>query len=191
MEARPGVLLATHFSHEKRVFGKTGAVFKIFFSFPSDFLWLFTFSINCSYPNTPCHSLQTPLLHLFTSKNSKKRYGLLFFHLISLILIFIFVSICVGVFDFCYGFVSVFLGLFLFGLFKVLFPCKLISVDGFIYVLVFVFLRLSDCLICVWCTITCWFPLSILLEPNSCGSFVFSIFSFVVNLVWCLYLLCD
>ena len=65
----------------------------------------------------------------------EKRYGLLFSHLISLILNFIFVSICVGVLIFfcCYGFVSMFLGLFLFGLFKVLFPCKLISVDGFIY----------------------------------------------------------
>ena len=44
-------------------------------------------------------------------------------------------------FDFCYGFVSMFLGFFLFGLLKVLFPCKLVSVDGFIYFLVFVFLR--------------------------------------------------
>ena len=58
-------------------------------------------------------------------------------------------SICVGVFDFCYGFVSVLLVLFLFGLFKVLFPCKLISVVGFIYVLECVILRLSDCLISV------------------------------------------
>ena len=43
-------------------------------------------------------------------------------------------------FDFCYGCVLMILGLFLFGLFKVLFPCKLISIDGFIYFLVFVFL---------------------------------------------------
>ena len=102
----------------------TGGVFKIFFSFPLNFSCLFTFSLNCSYLNTPCHSLQTPLLHLFTSKSSKKRFRLLFSHLISLILIIISVSICVGVFDFCYGFVSVFLGLFLFGLCKKLFPCK-------------------------------------------------------------------
>ena len=37
------------------------------------------------------------------------------------------------VFWFCYGCVLMILGLFLFGLFKVLFPCKLISVDGFIF----------------------------------------------------------
>ena len=36
----------------------------------------------------------------------------------SRVLRFIFVSICVGVLIFCYGFVSMFLGLFLFGLFK-------------------------------------------------------------------------
>ena len=71
----------------------------------------------------------------------KKRYGFLFSHLISRILSFIFVSICVGVLIFCYGFVSMFLGLFLFGLLKVLFLCKLVSVDRFIYFLVLVFLR--------------------------------------------------
>ena len=44
-------------------------------------------------------------------------------------------SICVGV-------LIVVMGLFLFGLLKVLFPCKLVSVDGVIYSLVFVFLEI-------------------------------------------------
>ena len=70
------------------------------------------------------------LVHLQIFK--KKRYGLLFSHLISLILLHFLEYLCLC-FDFCYGSISMILGLFLFGLFKVLFPCKLISVDGFIF----------------------------------------------------------
>ena len=51
-------------------------------------------------------------------------------------------SICVGVLIVVMGFVLMFLGLLLFGLLKVLFPCKLVSVDGVIYSLVFVFLEI-------------------------------------------------
>ena len=42
--------LATYLSREKRVFCIMRAVFKIFFSFPSNFLWLFIFSLNCLLP---------------------------------------------------------------------------------------------------------------------------------------------
>ena len=70
--------LVTYLSLEKRVFCTVRAVFKIFFSFPSNFMWLFTFSLNCSYPNTSCHSLRTPLLLHFFSKSSRKGMGLLF-----------------------------------------------------------------------------------------------------------------
>ena len=45
-----GDYLVTYLSHEKRVFCIVKAVFKIFFSFPSNFLWLFIFSLNCLLP---------------------------------------------------------------------------------------------------------------------------------------------
>ena len=45
-----GDYLATYLSREKRVFCTVRAVFKIFFSFPSNFLWLFIFSLNCFLP---------------------------------------------------------------------------------------------------------------------------------------------
>ena len=45
-----GDYLTTYLSHEKRVFCIVRAVFKIFFSFPSNFLWLFIFSLNCLLP---------------------------------------------------------------------------------------------------------------------------------------------
>ena len=41
------------------------------------------------------------------------------------------------------------------------------------------------------CIIICWFLLPILFESNPCGSFVFSIISFAVNLVWSHWLQCD
>ena len=82
--------LVTYLSLEKRVFCTVRAVFKIFFSFPSNFMWLFTFSLNCSYPNTSCHSLRTPLLLHFFSKSSRKGMGLLF--LTSYVLFWVFFS---------------------------------------------------------------------------------------------------
>ena len=107
----PGNLLATHPNREKRVFGKKWVNLKkkTFSVFPWTF---YDYSLSLStetHPNTPCHSLQTPFLHLFTSKSSRKRYGFLFPHLISHVLSFIFMNICVDVFFFCYGFVSFFL----------------------------------------------------------------------------------
>ena len=79
------------------VWGRFGSVFKSFQFFPRT-VYYYSLSLSTeSHPNTLCHSLQPPLLHLFTSKSARKRYGLLFCHLISCILSFIFVSICVGV----------------------------------------------------------------------------------------------
>ena len=42
-----GDYLATYLSREKRVFCTMRTVFKIFFNFPSNFLWLFIFFLNC------------------------------------------------------------------------------------------------------------------------------------------------
>ena len=109
-------------------------------------------------------NLQTPLLHLFPSKSSRKRYGFLFSHLVSRVLGFIFVSIYVSdLFFFFNGFVLMFLGLSLFGLLRY---CSYVNL-----------FRLIDS-----CIIICWFLLPILFEPNTCRSSVLSDFSFVVNL---------
>ena len=111
------------------------------FNFPSNFLWLFTFSLNWIFPK---HSVSfstnsiVALVHLQIFK--KKVWALILSPHISCFKLHFREYLC-WCFDFCYGFVSMILGLFLFGLFKVLFPCKLISVYGFIYFLVFVFLR--------------------------------------------------
>ena len=45
-----GDYLATYLSREKCVFCTVRAIFKIFFSFPSNFLWLFIFSLNYFLP---------------------------------------------------------------------------------------------------------------------------------------------
>ena len=45
-----GDYLATYLSCKKWVFCIVRAFFKIFFSFPSNFLWLFIFSLNCLLP---------------------------------------------------------------------------------------------------------------------------------------------
>ena len=97
-------------SQTTRVWKKVGQFLKTFSVFPRTF-YDYSFSLSTeTHPNTSCHSLQTPFLHLFTSKSSRKRYGFLFPHLISHVLSFIFVNICVGVlFFFRYGFVSFFL----------------------------------------------------------------------------------
>ena len=139
LAARPGDLLVTQPSHEKRVFGENWVSFKIFSVFPRTF-YNYSLSLSTeSLPNTPCHSLQTPLLHLFTFKFSRKKvWALILSPHISYFELHFREYLC-WCFDFCYGFVSMILGLFLFGLFKILFPCKLISVYGFIYFLVFVF----------------------------------------------------
>ena len=82
-----GNYVATYLSREKRVFCTVGVVFKIFFSFPSNFLWLFIFSFVWNLPNTPCLHFRNPLLLHFNSKFSRKRYGFSFSH--SLFLVFV------------------------------------------------------------------------------------------------------
>ena len=65
---------------------KNGSVFKNLSVFPRTF---YDYSLSLlieTHPNTPCHSLQTPFLHFFTSKSSRKRYGFLFPHLICRVL---------------------------------------------------------------------------------------------------------
>ena len=86
---------------------------------------------------------------------------------------FIFVNICVGVLFFFfvffhYGFVSFFFFFFGLSLFVLLRYCSYANL-----------FRLIDS-----CIIICWFLLPILFESNPCGSFVFSVISFAVNLVW-------
>ena len=73
-----GNYLATYLSREKRVFCIVRVVFKIFFSFPLNFMWLFIFSFIWNFPNTSCNQLRTPLLLHFFSKSSRKGMGLLF-----------------------------------------------------------------------------------------------------------------
>ena len=98
---------------------KTGLVLNLF-SFSLELFMTIHFLSTESHPNTPCHSLQNPFLHFFTSKSSGKRYGFSFPHLISRVLSFIFVNICVGVlfFSLWVCFVFFFFGLSLFGLLK-------------------------------------------------------------------------
>ena len=107
-----------HPSREKRMFGKKWVNFlKTFSVFPRTF---YDYSLSLStetHPNTPCHSLQTPFLHFFTSKSSRERYRFSCPHLMSHVLSFIFVNICVDVLFFRYGFVSIF-ELSLFGLLR-------------------------------------------------------------------------
>ena len=82
-----GDYLATYLSREKCVFCTVRAIFKIFFSFPSNFFWLFIFSFVCNFPNTPCNPLRSPLLLLFNSKSSRKRYGFSFSHSVFLVFV--------------------------------------------------------------------------------------------------------
>ena len=121
---------------------KTGSVFKSYQFFPRIF-YDYSLSLSTkSHPHTPCHFLQPPLLHLFTSKIFKKKVWALILSPHILYFELHFREYLCWCFDCCYGVVSMFLGLFLFGLLKVMFPCKLVSVDGFIYFLVFVFLEI-------------------------------------------------
>ena len=101
LAACPGDWLATHPSCEKcACWQKVGQFLKTFSIFPQTF---YNYSLALStetHPNILCHSLQTSFLHFFTSKSSRKRYGFLFPHLISHVLSFIFMNICVDVFFF-------------------------------------------------------------------------------------------
>ena len=124
-----------------RVWQKLGQFLNLF-SFPSNFLWLFTFSLIW---NSSKHSVSfftnsiVAFVHLQIFR--KKVWALILSPHILYFELHFHEYLC-WCFDCCYGFISMFLGLFLFGLLKVLFPCKLVSVDGFIYFLVFVFLEI-------------------------------------------------
>ena len=90
-------------SRKMHVWQKVGQFLKTFSVFPRTF---YNYSLSLSietHPNTPYHSLQTPFLHFFTSKSLRKRYGFSFPHLISRVLSFIFVNICVDVLFFVMG----------------------------------------------------------------------------------------
>ena len=77
--------LATYLSREKRVFCTVRAVFKIFFSFPSNFCDYSLSLSTVSFPNTTCHPLRTPFLLYLNSKSSRKRYGFSFSHFVFLV----------------------------------------------------------------------------------------------------------
>ena len=71
--------LATYLSREKRVFCTVRAVFKIFFSFPSNF---------CDYSLSQTLSVTLFELHFLlhlNSKSSRKRYGFSFSHSVFLV----------------------------------------------------------------------------------------------------------
>ena len=124
-------------SQKMHVWQKVGQFLKTFSVFPRTF---YNYSLSLSietHPNTPYHSLQTPFLHFFTSKSSRKRYGFSLPHLISRVLSFIFVNICVVLF-FVMGLFR-FLRLSLFGLLRY---CSYANL-----------FRLIDS-----CIIMCWFP---------------------------------
>ena len=119
LAACPGDLLATHPSRKKCVFGKNWVRFETFSVFPRTFYdYSLSLSIE-SHPNTPCHSLQTPLLHLFNSKSSRKKVWALILSPHTSYFELHFHEYLCWCFDFfCYGFVLMFLGLFLFGLLR-------------------------------------------------------------------------
>ena len=116
---------------------KNGSVFKNLSVFPRTF---YDYSLSLlieTHPNTPCHSLQTPFLHFFTSKFSRKRYGFLTSYLVfwaSFSWIFV-LMFCFSLWV-CFGFWVV-----LVWIVEVLFLCELVSVDRFIYYHVLVSLR--------------------------------------------------
>ena len=126
---------------------------------------------------------KTPLLHLFTSKPSRKKVWVLILspH-ISYFELHFHEYLC-WCFDFLLWVCFDVLRIVLVWIIQVLFLCKLVLVDRFMYFFWVGFLKIICCLICDSCIIICWFPLPILFEPNTCGSIVLSDFSFVVNLV--------
>ena len=121
---------------------KSGSVFKNLFSFPSNFLWLFTFSLNW---NSPKHSMSlstNSIFALFYLQIFKKKVWVL----ISSPHISCFELHFREYLRWCFVFFFV-MGLFRFfwivlvWIVEVLFLCELVSVDGFMYYHVLVFLR--------------------------------------------------
>ena len=114
---------------------KTESVFK-----PFQFSLELSLSTE-SHPNNPCHSLQTPLLHLFTSKSSRKKvWALILSPHIPYFKLHFHEYLC-WCFDFLLWVCFDVFGIVLVWIIKVLFLCKLVSVDRFIYFPVLVFLR--------------------------------------------------
>ena len=80
-----GDYLVTYLNRKKHVFYKVRAIFKIFFSFSSNFCDYSLSLSTVSFPNTPCHPLRTPFLLYLNSKSSRKRYGFSFSHFVFLV----------------------------------------------------------------------------------------------------------
>ena len=120
---------------------KTGSVFKPF-QFSLELFMIIHFlsqlkltqTLHVTLYKVHCCTCSPPNLQ-------EKRYGFLFSHLISRILSFIFLSICVGVLIFLLWVCFDIFGIVLVWIIKVLFLYKLISVDRFIYFPLLVFLR--------------------------------------------------
>ena len=118
---------------------KSGSVFKNPFSFSSNFLWLFTFSLNWISSKHSVSLSTNSIFALFHLQIFKKKVWVLISspHISCFELHFCeYLCWC-----FVYGFVSFFFGLSLFGLLRYLFLCELVSVDRFMYYHVLVFLR--------------------------------------------------
>ena len=102
LAARPGDLLATHFSREKCVFCISKTVFKTFSVFPLNFC-----DYSLSSPFLSQLKLTQTLLKLhfgiFSSRIFKKRYGFSLFHFIFhvLSLLFLFLWVVLGSLCFC------------------------------------------------------------------------------------------
>ena len=95
-----GDFLATYLSRKKRVFCTITTVFKIFLSFPSNFMWLFTFSFDWNYPK---HSVPLSTNSIFASfllKIIKERYGSSLTHFIFYVLSIIFLLFELSLFFF-------------------------------------------------------------------------------------------
>ena len=199
LAACPGDLLVTCFSHEKRVFCISKIVFKTFSVFPSTFC-------DCSLSSPFLSQLkltQTLLeLHFYiiSLPNLQEKVWVLISspHISCFELHFREYLCCCFVFS-------------LWVCFPFFWDCPCLDCWGIvlmrtcfdweIHVLSCVsFLKIICCPICDLCIIMCWFLLPILFEPNPCGSFWYPYFvetvcalcfSFMVNLVWSHWLLCD
>ena len=122
-----------------------------------------------SLPNTPCHSRQTPLLHLFTSKSSKKKKGMGPYSLTSYLV-----------------FWASFLWIFVLVFWLLLWVCF----DVFGIVLVWIIKGIVPMQTCFgwWCHI---FSSVCFSWNNLIAWFVIDVLSYVVDLSWSLCLLCD
>ena len=135
----PGDLLATHFSRKKHVFCVSKTVFKTFSVFPSTFCdgsLSSPFLSQLKLTQTLHVTLYKLHFYTFSPPNFKKKVWVL----ISSPHISCFELYLCCCFVFRYGFVSIF-EIVLVWIVEVLFFCKLVSVDRFIYYHVLVSLR--------------------------------------------------